>query len=275
MLETDGEKIRRYPLRNSAEVKTAAAYLHAHRDNWPYRIRQAWADKIFHKAAEHATDLGEHADYIERQAGYGACTAKEAAGMLRDRVNAARKGPGPLSELQSELVKLALSVEDHPAQIHAAGTLVKLAEVVDAFDRDTGLHRQYGEGLRRPEDILFELTGEKMASVVKEHVPTTTGNIYLLADLEKLSADHIRLYMGGDFADAVLKRNGRVDTEKAAEVIPTLDRSLADMFDGMMSAAGLQPAAKEAGAPVGFSRDYLLAMAEDYRRSGGIPGLVG
>lgn len=262
------ETIRRYPLRNSSEVKAAAAYLHTHRDHFPFQLRRNWADKVLQKAATFGVALGEHSDYIERQSGNGYCTMKVAVDLLKDRVNAARKGPGPLSELQIEMLKLAGELEKAPAKIHEPGMRVKLAGVIDGFDRSTGIWRDYGDKLQRVEEVIFDLTVEKIASAAKDHVSTTTGNIYSTADLEKLSWEQLNLYLGDDFANAV-SVNGKVNSEKAAAIIPTLDRGMAQTFDEMMEAAGLQPAAKEAGAGCGFTRDYLLRMAADYRKAVG------
>lgn len=260
--------VRRYPLRNSTEVKAAAAYLHTHRDHFPFAIRRDWADKVLQKAAAYGVNLGEHADYIERQSGTGYCTMKTAVDAIKDRVNASRKGPGPLSELQGEMLKLAAEIEKAPARIHEPGVRVKLAGIIDSFDRTTGIWREYGDRLQRVEEVLFDLTAEKMASAVKDHVSTLTGSIYATSDLEKLSWDHVNTYMGDDFANAISK-NGKVSIEKAAEIIPTLDRGMALSFDAMMEAAGMQPAAKEAGISYELNREYLLQMAAGYRKAVG------
>jgi len=268
LVNRDGEQIRRYPMRNSSEVKAAAAYLHAHRDHFPFAMRRDWADKVLQKAADFGVDLGEHNDYVERQSGNGYCTAKVAVDLMKDRINASRKGPGPMSELQVEMLKLSSMLEKNPSRIHEPGMRVKLASVIDDFDRNTGIWREYGDKLQRVEEALFELTSEKMAKVASEHVSTTTGSVYHTADLEKLSQDQVNAYLGDDFAGAI-STNGKVDIEKAAAIVPTLDRGMAQLFDQMMEAAGLQPAAKEAGDGYGFSRDYLLHMAADYRKTVG------
>jgi len=268
VVNRSGEQLRRYPLRNSSEVKAAAAYLHTHRDHFPFAMRRDWSDKVLQKAAVFGVNLGEHNDYVERQAGNGYCTAKVAIDLMKDRVNASRKGPGPLSELQIEMLKLSSMLEKNPSRIHEPGMRVKLASVIDDFDRSTGIWREYGDKLQRVEETLFELTNEKMASAVKEHISTATGSIYHTADLEKLSRSQINSYLGDDFAGAI-STNGKVDIEKAAAIVPTLDLGIAHLFDQMMEAAGLQPAAKEAGDGYGFSRDYLLHMADDYRKAVG------
>jgi hypothetical protein len=262
--------VRRYPLRNSSEVKAAAAYLHTHRDRFPFNLRRDWADKVLQKAASFGVDLGDHSDYIERQAGGGYCTMKTAVDLIKDRVNASRNGPGGMSELQVEMLKLADELKKDPVRIHEPGVRVKLASVIDDFDRVTGIWRQYGDRLPRVEDVIFDLTVEKIASAAKDHVSTMTGNIYSTVDLEKVSWDQLNAYLGDDFANAISKR-GKLNIEKAAEIIPTLDRGMAQAFDAMMQAAGLQPAAKEAGGGYGLSHDYLLRMAADYRKAMAMP----
>lgn len=266
VVDNGKEVIKRYPMRNASEVKAAAAYLHTHRDSFIYPVRRDWADKVLQKAAVLGVNLAEHGDYVERQAGNGYCTAKTAVDMIMDRVNASRKGPGDLSELQRGMVDLAEKLALTPARIHAPGIRVKLASVIDEFDRATGIWRGYGDKLQRVEDVLFDLTTEKMASAVKDHVSTITGSIYAAADLEKISFDQLSLYLGDDIA-AAISHNGKLNVEKAAAIMPTLDRGVAQLFDQMMEAAGLQPAAKEAGAGYGLSNDYLLKMAANYQQA--------
>lgn len=265
---TEGtDKQRHFPLRNSKEVKTAAAYLHKHRDYFPYLLRRDFADRVLNKAAQYGASLGDTNDYIERQAGHGACATKTAVDMLRDRVKAAQKGPGPFSDIQKQLLVLADMFEQHPSKLREPGVRVKLANVVDDYDRATGLYRDYGEKLLRPEDTLFELTREKMASVLKDHCSTTTGNIYKLADVERIKIDDVRDNLGDELADALKSVGPFVDSEKAAEIIPTMDRGLAETFDQLMISRGVRPMAKEASAEhVGLSRSYLRELAEDHLR---------
>lgn len=262
--EEDGRKQRHYPLRNSLEVKKAAAYLHEHRDHFPYKLRRDFADKVLEKAAQHGADISEHEDFLERQAGYGICCTKTAIDMLYERVHMAHKNAGARTPLQEEMLALAKAINEKPASLHSPGRLVKLAEVVDAFDRTVGIHHDYSAKVPRPEDVLFELTREKVASAVRDHVSTITGNVYNLIDMEKLSVAAVRDALGDDFAETV-RRGDRVDGEKAADIVPTLDRGMAGIFDDLMARAGFSPAAKEASQAVGLTRDYLLKMAADHR----------
>jgi hypothetical protein len=267
VVTTNNSKYRDYPLRNSSEVKKAADYLAKYRDVFPYPVRRDFADRVLQKAAAFGAELGEQHDYITRQAGYGACATKTAVAMLRERVSASQNGPGELSDAQKEMLKLAQLLERKPSKLREPGMRVKLAHVVDDFDRNTKLNRSYGSRLQRPEDVLFELTQEKMAAAAAEHCSTITGNIYKLADIERINIATAREVLGDDFVAAV--SNGRfVDSEKAAAIIPTMDRGSAELFDKMMAEIGAMPLAKEASSrQSGLSRSYLMTLAEDHKKA--------
>lgn len=261
--EEGGVTHRRYPLRNPAEVKAAADYLHRHRDHpaFPFEIRQQFADKILQKQAQLGVTLGPLNEFIEKQAGHGACSAKEAAELIRSRVHASRRGPGPLSELQTEMLKFADMIATHPARFREPGMRVKVASVVDAFDRETRLPREYGDNFLRVEDALFGLTREKMAAVIREHVGTTTGNMYRLADLERIKLAELRDYFGDEFCDRLTSDGLHVDSEKAAAFIQTLPRDDAEQLDRFLDGFGIKPMAKEASdTAVKVSAEYLMAL---------------
>jgi hypothetical protein len=265
--QADGTTLRRYPLRHTEEVKAAAAYLVKHRDDLIFDHRRDFADRILQKAASMGVNLGEHTEYVTRQAGYGAGLAKEACEMLLQRVQATRGPSKALSNVQVELLKLAQTFAEHPSKLRDSSVRVKLAGVVDAFDREYKLHRQYGEYLKRPEDVLFELTNEKMASAVSEHVSNPqTGSIYKLADLESLRVVDLQDALGDELTRALTSDGMRVDSDKAASIIPTLDRGSAYAFDAAAAERGVQPIAKEAGAGYRFDRESMTAFAELYNK---------
>ena len=258
----DGSADRHYPLRNPQEVKTAADYLYRHRDDLPYDARREFADRLLQKSARLGVDLGEHDEFLTKQAGHGACSARDAAELLLGRFHATRVGPGPVNELQKGILKLARLVAESPAKAREPGMLVKLARTVDDYDRAAGLIGQYGPALPRPEDVLFGLTREKMAAAARDHTHTVTGNIYRLADLERVKVADVEALLGEDFARELTSDGLRLDTEKAAAIVPTLPRGDAEMFDRLMEGVGVRPMAKEASAhSVGISREYLRQLA--------------
>jgi hypothetical protein len=249
---------RHYPLRNGPEVKAAADYLLAHRDRFPFALRQQFADRVLDKQARLGVRLEEGVqEILEKQAGRGAGTSAAAAELILGRVEAVRRGPGADSELQKEMLKMAQLIRQRPSQLRAPGMRCKVAAVVDAFDRQHG-RTNYGPGFPRVEDVLFELTREKMASCAREHVGLLTGSIYKMADLERVRLAEVKGLFGDDFGEALTSDGLRIDGEKAAEVLPTLPAPDAHLLDRLLHGLGVLPVAKEASArAVAIGNDFL------------------
>jgi hypothetical protein len=269
MIWPEGDKkVRRYPMRNALEVKAAAEYVFKYRDRMPFEMRQAMADKVLQKQAQFGVTFGpELNEYIEKQAGHGACSAKEAVELIYNRVQAT-KSSDKLNDLQIEMLKMARAIGEHPAQFREPGMRIKVASVIDQFDREHRLHGQYGPELPRIEDILFGITGKKMASVVNEHVSTTTGNLYKLADLERIKLGDVRDYFGDGLAEAFTSDGIHIDSEKAARIIPTLPRGDMEQLDRLMDDMGIKPMAKEASAQaIKISDNYLQDLAAHRRKA--------
>jgi hypothetical protein len=270
-----GVSERHCPMRHALEVVKAAEYLMKWRDEFPFGVRQDIADRVLNKAAAMGVRFQDEdmEEYLEKQAGHGLCSAKDLATCIVDRVYAARKGPGDLSPQQIEMLKLARVCLQKPSQVRNPANLIKIASLIDQYDRENGLHRDYGPNLPRVEDAVFGLTREKMASVAREHYVTTTGNIYKMADLERIPLREVEAGMGSDFANAVSGDGVRVDAEKLAAIVPTLPRGDAALFDRLMEDLGVMPLAQEKSAhAVKLSRDYLQKMANDYRNTVGPQG---
>ncbi len=218
---------------------------------------------MLHKAAALGAAFDAEMDeFLTKQAGHGACPAAEAVDLIFNRVQASRKGPGPLNALQVEMLKFAQLLGRSPARFRAPGVRCKVASVVDAFDREMGLGRDYGPGFPRVEDVLFSLTREKMAAATAEHCATTTGSVYRLEDLERAKLAELEDYFGPAFARQLTSDGIRVDGEKAASVLPSLPRAAARDLERLLDDQGLKPVAREAAAGVGFSNEHYKAMAE-------------
>ena len=243
---------RHWPLRNASEVKFAAAHFKSHRDEFVFTDRHTIATKILEKAAQYGADTSDADDSLELAAGYGMCAAKMASDMLKERARLVQRQHG---DLAAELVKLAAIVDQNPEKAREAETRLKLAAVVDGFDKNTKLYRMYDAGgLPRPEEVLFAVTEKVARDFLGQNVETTTGNVYALDDLEKLAVEDVRDWMGDDFADAVSAGGVYMDREKLAEIVPTLDRGMAATLDRLMSE-------KQAGAVVKSAAvDTLLSL---------------
>lgn len=255
---------RHLPMRNPVEVVKAAEYIEQHRDQLPYAMRHDAAYRILARGQELGAAIpSELRQTIEKQAGFGVCTAQDVIALLETRVQVSRNGPGPLSPHQIELQKLAEVLKRSPAATRSSETRIKIAEAVDAFDRLNGLTRSVQEGsLSRVEDVLFGFTREKLASAAAEHTSTITGSIYRLDSIEQLKMASVRQALGDDIARSLSSDGFHLSGEKAAAVVPTLDRYSAGLFERLMESHGFAPVGKQASCD-GFkiSNEMLHAMA--------------
>lgn len=254
-----GNKERHWPLRNATEVKVAADYFTRYRDEFRFSDRHKIAEKILLRADETNSDIGEHVQTLSMTAGHGACAAKVAVALLKDRAQMTKRSHATAAH---HLLKLADALAAQPDRARDFATRVKLAEAIDNFDRETHLDRLYDAGgLARPEETLFAITEKVARDFMSENVETTTGNVYALSALEKLAVDAVRSWMGDDFVDAVSVGGVYLDREKLAAIVPTLDRQMASLLDQMLQenkvAAVVQT--KAASALLPLERLYELA----------------
>lgn len=255
----NGSKERHWPLRNDAEVKFAAAHFARYRDEFVFQDRHTIATRILEKAAEYQADISEHVHMLSLSAGHGACAAKVAADMLKQRAALIRRQDAAASE---ELLKLAAAVEANPETARSAETRLKLAAAVDELDRGCRLYRLYGEeGLERPEEVLFAVTEKAAREFMADNVETVTGNVYALADLEKLAVEDVRHWLGDEFADAVSAGGIFIDREKIAAIVPTLDRGMANTLDRLMQEKKIAAVVQTKAASSLLSLEDLYTLA--------------
>lgn len=263
--DEDGTVTRHWPMRNRHEVKAAATCFAKHRDDFVFNDRLQIANRILDKALEYGASLGEHDEMLEKAAGRGACSARDLVNVINQRVGLIHNTDPALSQ---ELTKLARMVLDNPANARGHDNLVKAASIIDGADRIARLVPKYAEGLPRPEDVLFAVTEKSARDFVKAHVETTTGNVYELDALEKMSVSRLRDWMGDDFTDAVTAGGVMIDGTKMAAILPTLDRGAARTFDAAAKDMRVPVTAtqKAASAPAPLlSKARLLQLASSYQ----------
>lgn len=236
-----GEKQRMIPLRNSQEVKTAAEWFVNYRDDFLYKDRKKIASKIL--AADKGVLDEDTREVMRKHAGYGFCAPSRAANLVRRRALCV---PGKEKTAREGLNKIAAAITKDPKMILNSKTRFKLAEVIDEIDNKLALKSRYDEGLPRAEDILFELSLEKMSEVNEEHVRLTSGAVYKKADLEKISLSTLRKHFGDDFAEDVSDDGLYVNREKLAVIMRTLPRNDAEMIERLLEDSNIEPVAKEA-----------------------------
>ena len=252
---------RHWPLRNATEVKFASAHFKRYRDEFVFADRCKIANKILDKALAYGADISPAEGCLDTAAGRGVCAVKVAAELLRERAKLTKRSH---AELSQEIEKLAQLLEANPLEAAREECRFKVAGIVDQFDRDTKLQRLYDEGgLDRPEDVLFAVTEKVARDFMSGHVETTTGNVYALADLEKLAVEDIRAVMGDDFADAVSAGGVYTDRDKLAAIVPTLDRGMATTLDRLMQEKKAYPVATNAAEDALLDDEMIYDLAYD------------
>lgn len=260
----DGSKLRKYPIRNPLEMKKAAEFFMENRDKMAFDYRHMFADRILTKAAGLGVKL-PYEEEISMTAGQGFCSAKEAAEAIFDRVMISKKPQAVgLQPVQIEMLKMAKLCCTKPSQMRNTDARIKLASVVDQFDRAFGLERHYGEGLPRPEEILFGITKQAAEELVRDNIETTTGNMYKLADIERLRVRQVRDYLGDDYAEAMTDDGIHLDVEKAATVVRTMPRDDAEMFDALCKEHGINAWGQtKAAHTVKMDMQYMKELAKN------------
>lgn len=259
-VDGDGRRTRYKPMQSPPEVKAAADWLQQYRDRLPLRDRRVVAGKILDRADALGMKLASDAvESLERQAGRGVCDPREVAEAVKQRAALAS------GAFQTEILKLASVVEDKPRQSLQPSALVKLAETLDDVDRALRISPQaYGSVLRRPEDVVFSVTLTKVAEDYGAALELTTGRVYDLRQLSKLAYDDLEAAFGGDFLrDANCGVDG-IDTEKLAAVAATLPRPDAELFEQLLSDAGVAPLLGKAAAAEPLPPELLAQLAEIY-----------
>ena len=253
--QDDGRKERHLPLRNEHEIKAAADYLVNYRDEFVFDDRRKMAEKIIKKAQDYGVTVN---DDVLKQAGHGHCSIKSAARFLRDRARLIKN-----TEIADQLVKTAAAIEQRPAS--SREHMLKLAKTVSNIDQEFGIYRDYSATVPRPEDALFGITETTVKAAHSAHIPMTSGAIYKLADLAKVKLQDVRDWMGSDLANEVSAGGVLIDQEKLAEILPTLPRGDAELFERMLNKNGINPFAKEASSEEqGLSKQDLFKLAASY-----------
>ncbi len=268
----EGRKERHYPLRNGNEVKMASQWFDTYHREFGFDDKHTIAAKILTKAAAFGAAV-VNPELLDRCAGFGYCAAATAATAWDKRASLAQQR---FPEHAAEAVKLAKAIRSGTLEARDQGRRVKMAGLMDQFDRQTSLYKLYDDGgLERPEDVLFGVTEKVAGDFLKNHVQTTTGAVYEKMALDSLTIDNVREWLGDEMADAV--GGVMLDTTKLAEIVPTLPRPEAAMFERMAHAAGIPVFAREKAAmDQGLSRDEMQALAADYGQAASlnVPGVA-
>jgi len=278
VVDYGGRKVKMFPMPNPISVKLAGEYLFANRFRYPYPWRKTAARNILRKANEYderwkkgekiaGADLGalrfgaDTREYLEKAAGIGASFPEHVAEKVAQRVMMLGERHKPL---KIKLAKVAKTIHAMPVTACTPAVLQKTAAAIDAIDRESGICNHYHHGVELPEEALFQLVAKQAQHIKEGFITLTTGNTYPVEALKHLPLDKIASVMGQELVDAIMAKDGMsVDTEKAAEILPTLPRTDASLLEKVISEAADEELNKTAGHNKLQNNPYTKLPGED------------
>jgi len=254
--DAEGVRQKRLPVTSSVQVKQAATWLQEHGLQLPFAIRSKTAERVLEKAAEYGAKLDEQAvEYLERASGRGVGDPAFAVQQLNRRVKLAELTPAAAA-LREPLKALANSVRDNPRNALNPMMLLKLAETID--DADMAMGVTYGDEILPPEAFLFSATYTKTASEIDDMCALITGNVYSKQDFKKVPREKLAELFGEGFAGEC------TDVEKMAEVVETLPRGDAELFDSLMHELQIAPALVKSASFRPLDDEDIRKLADSY-----------
>ena len=264
----DGTSRRMYPLRNAAEVVKAAGWLAKHASELPFEDRHNFAVRTLEAADEFAADIDtDDRERLQKCAGLGFCTAASARDAWRKRAAAVIRNRPDVAQAANEV---ADSITDQSFDIRDVDTRLKMAALMDDFDRANHLTQLYSDngGLEKPEDCLFYFTEKRASEMVDGVVVTPTGNTYDKRAVALLPAQTLQDWLGS----AIVEKCGGLslyDPSQLIEQLPGLPLEQAAMFDKMAAATGMDSVWQRGLAQsLGLSEAELAEMAAEYAAGG-------
>ena len=233
----EGTPLHYFPINNRKAIEKSAEELVEHRSNFTYEMRKEAAQTLMGAYIREGYPLSAVPNTVQAMAGYGLTTKAAAVNELDRRVKFAKttnekKAAAPIK-------KLASSIKKMDDEVLTAETLVKIAGVVDVFDRCLGVTKHYGAEFEFPEDVLFGFTKSAADKVKNELVTMQNGSAYWLQDLVKASEAFDVL---GDMKDDFIDMTGKLDMYKVADIVPTLPRDDAETLDAAVRECGIPQA---------------------------------
>lgn len=256
--DADNNKKRYFPISNRPEIIKSAQHLILHRNLLPFQYRHIAAQKILDRVNEYGVVLkAEENKELLKMAGLGLSSSKECATHIVNRVMLTKpfvKDDTSMKEVHTGLLKIAKSILDNPNVILDYEAKVKLAETLDTFDKTYQI-TPGSELVPHVEDIFFGITPTDLVKVANATVETITGNIYHLDDVSKVPVLQVKSVLGEDLADSMTNDGLSLAPEKVAEIVPTLPRPDAELFDKLMLQLGIRPVREKKAS---YGPDYDL-----------------
>lgn len=247
VVDWQGQKQRHYPVLNADFTKQAASAFYSERSNYPLSWRRQAAESLLQKVAEFEVELEPRIfEYLCKAAGQGVGDPTEVADALVTRAFYAA-GSG-LSKEAEKLRQIAGHLKDGIGVQPLGQLMDKTAEFIDELDRKTGLFHYY-DRLPLPEEICNGVLVKTAAEDLDSKIVLVTGSVFSKEAIENSPA---ALTVLPDYEDMV--RNGKVDIEKAADILPTIPRDEAMLLERALAAAGVTKTASYTERQVKLAR---------------------
>lgn len=230
--QRDGLVYRALPLINVECVKRAAEHLRQYRLRYPAEWRRRAARRVV-KQAKHFACLDQLDDYVKRAASEYPAPGIYVAMKMRQRAALVKQANRHVG-LYGKFLRLADFLEND-----ASVSLIKLAGIIDLFDRRHGLTAHYDRGLPLPEEVvwndaLFKAAQERRRALVR----LITGKVYTKEALARAGLEPFAV-LGDDFIRAICVGDA-VNVEKLAAIAETLPRPDAELLQRSLRAAGVR-----------------------------------
>jgi hypothetical protein len=233
VFEHEDRKYRYFPIVDDRTVKQAAADLSATRHKFPLSLRKQAAQRLISRAMNLMTDLPDEARYAFRAAGYGTCSREKMAAAFDARVPLLRIEKH--HELAAQCQKIAKDLRDRDYHAPDKQLVAKTAGVLDEIDRQAGLWKYYGQHLELPEEQLYHpVTKTASADDDDRVVALTTGSVVTRDELKRYAPAALTVLP--EYHSELVGVDGELDAEKAAEVLPTMPRPDAVLFEQALMA---------------------------------------
>jgi hypothetical protein len=227
VLNHRGQEFKMFPMDGPEAVKKSATHLVASRADLPLDQRKEAAQALLKQAWDSGVPLAT-CHQLEQMAGLGMSKASDIAPQLELRArmdNVVRD-----REVCSRYQKMAAALRGVELN---ADQLEKLAAAIDMADRACGMYQYYGRGVMSPEELCFSTTKSASEALKADQLSLMNGKTISKQALAGLPADRF-VALGEDFVSAIASQDGKVDLQKAAELVPTLPMGDANLFVSMM-----------------------------------------
>ena len=215
--ERTGETLmRKYLMVDDRGVKLACDYFDQYRGRYPMNIRRSIAQNIMTKAAEFGVDTYSLKSSVLREAGYGIPRKDVLMNEILERAQLTKDAESSIA--LANINELIVGLSD----TEIGENLDKLAEVIDAFDRQAGLTKHYGVRITTPADMLYDID-IKMAQALLEDSVELNQQIFSRNKLAELPLEVFTNVLGDAFGSSITK-NGSINVEKLADELHSLPK---------------------------------------------------